>query len=291
MNTKQLRHMVLAIRLGSLARVAAQQGQSRSAISQSISALEDQFGVTLFERSGNAIVPTEVALALLDDCERLLATEQRIEARCQQYLATDESQIRIARDDALPEQWWRDAVVALKQEFPLISFVLVLATPQELPQQVASGAVDLGFGLGLPAHAELLQRNMGRMRVQRVASGQHPLSQQIRLDEDDLQNSTQITLATALQHEVHTAHRLSNDYIGLSSFEQIRDMVEQQVGWAWLPAPLLTQRLRSGAFRVLPVAPNALWQEYQVCYRQSFTLGLVSERLCQRLSDWLLSFD
>ncbi|MBY5920113.1 LysR family transcriptional regulator [Ferrimonas balearica] len=291
MNTKALHHLVLAIRLGSLARVAAQVGQSRSAISQSISALEDQFGVTLFERSGNAIVPTEVALALLEDCERLLATEQRIRERCQQYLQTQESQIRIARDDALPEVWWREAIVTLKQEFPLMSFVLVLATPQELPAQVASGAVDLGFGLGLPPHPDLLQRSMGRMRLQRVASAAHPLSQRTRLDQDDLQNSTQVTLAAALQHEVHTAHRLSNDYIGLSSFEQIRDMVEQQVGWAWLPAPLLTRRLRSGQFKVLPLAPNSLWQEYQVCYRQSFPLGRVSERLCERLSDWLLNFD
>ncbi|MBY6185799.1 LysR family transcriptional regulator [Marinobacter hydrocarbonoclasticus] len=291
MNTRQIHHFVLAFRLGSLARAAIQLGQSRSAVSLSISALEDQLGVTLFERSGNAIIPTEVAAALVEDCERLLSIEQRLEARCQQFLTTSESQIRIARDDALPEAWWRETILALKQAYPLISFVLVLATPQELPEQVASGAVDLGFGVALPPHAELLQQPLGRMRLQRVASQGHPLSDGRRVSEDDLQSCTQITLASALRHEVHTDHRLSNDYIGLSSFEQIRDMVDQHVGWAWLPAPLLTERLRQSALRVLPIAPNSLWQEYRVCYRQGHPLGRVSETLCERLSDYLIAFD
>ncbi|MBY5991885.1 LysR family transcriptional regulator [Ferrimonas balearica] len=291
MNTKQIRHFVLAVRMGSLAQAAAQVGQSRSAVSLSISALEDQLGVTLFERSGNAVSPTEVALALLEDCERLLGIEQRLEARCQQYLQTAESQIRIARDDALPESWWRDTIVELKARFPLISFVLVLASPRELPSQVASGAVDLGFGLGLPPHPDLLQQPMGRMRLQLVASKTHPLSERSRLSEEDLQQRTQITLTGAVEGDLLTDHRLSDDYIGLSSFEQIRDMMDQGVGWAWLPAPLMTGRLRRGDARVLPAPRHNLWQEYHLCYRQGHPLGLVSETLCDRLSEYLLAFD
>ncbi|BDY03484.1 LysR family transcriptional regulator [Ferrimonas sp. YFM] len=290
MNTQQVLHFTLAARLGSLARAGAELGQSRSAVSMSISALEDQLGVSLFHRSGNAITLTQIGEALLEDCERLLAMEKRISRRCQLFHQTGEHRLCIARDDALPESLWQEILIEVKRTYPGLSLVVVLATPGELPQQVASGAVDLGFGVSLPSHPEVRRWSLGEIRLQLVSDGSHPLAAQKALTQEDLALNTQVTLASAGLSGVDTAHRLSSDFLGLSSFEQIRDMVQQGVGWAWLPSPLLSARLRRESLKVLDCQPNQQWQSYQVCCRQQASLGVVSESLCDRLSSSLAQY-
>lgn len=52
MDIRQMRHVMAIHHAGSFARAAEELGLAQSTLSKSIARLEDQLGVTLFERSG-----------------------------------------------------------------------------------------------------------------------------------------------------------------------------------------------------------------------------------------------
>src|SRR3954470_23610599 len=83
-NPVHLKTLLEVTRLGSFAAAAATLGYTASAVSQHMSALERETGVTLFQRSARAVIPTEAAVVMtrhaakvLTDIEALMAAASR----------------------------------------------------------------------------------------------------------------------------------------------------------------------------------------------------------------------
>lgn len=78
MNTDQVRHFVAVARTGSVTAAARDQHVSQPALSRSIRRLEDELGVTLFDRGKNSRVLNRIGRELLPHAEELLAAERRM---------------------------------------------------------------------------------------------------------------------------------------------------------------------------------------------------------------------
>ncbi|SHH74419.1 LysR family transcriptional regulator [Ferrimonas marina] len=291
MKLEQLEAFVLAAEAASLAGAGRQLDRSRTSISLAISSLEDELGLSLFERSGNRVVLTEAGRALLPDCQRMLQLAQQLTTRARQWSQGQEMEIRIARDDALPEAQWARIMASLKAQAPNTRVTMVLAPPQELVEMVAQGAVDLAFGLNLNRHLGVQVEELGRVRMQRVVASHHPLASQRPVTDADLFRSTQLLLSYWKADRVAVAPRESADHVAMSSFEQLRDLVEQGIGWAWLPAPLVRARLRQETFRVLRHPHSSELQPYQAAYLMEGGPGPISQAWIEAVFDTLQQDD
>ena len=93
-----------------------------------LASLEDELGVELFERSGNQLHLTAIGQSILTDCRRFDQVASQIRARCQHHLSGAESVLRIARDDAIPEEiradpagrWWHGHVASVREYAPVV---------------------------------------------------------------------------------------------------------------------------------------------------------------------------
>lgn len=138
MRPSQAEAFLAVLESGSIIDAARHLNRSRTTISAAISALEDDLNAELFERSGKAVRATDLAWAIQPDCMRLIQTYRQIQARCELERGGIETTLRLARDDALPEAVWLEAMHALKQHFPLTGISVYLAPPQELLWQTFS---------------------------------------------------------------------------------------------------------------------------------------------------------
>ena len=72
MELRQLHYFVRIVELGGMGRAALELGVATSALSQQISRLERELGVTLLTRQSKGTAPTEAGSALYRKCQLIL---------------------------------------------------------------------------------------------------------------------------------------------------------------------------------------------------------------------------
>lgn len=292
MRTTQAELFLAVVEYGSVAAAARALGRSRTTLSTAISTLEDELGVSLFERAGNQLRLTPIGSAIQTDCQRLVQTARQIQARCSHQRHGVESALRIARDDALPETFWRQTMAELKARFPLTGISVYLAPPQDLPALVARQAVDIAFGLSLQGDIDssLDLRELGDIRLLTVAAAGHPLCRLPQVSPEDLQLYTEVTTAFLQDDLLVPQASESPSYLALAQFELIRDAVLEGAGWARLALPLIATALQEEQLRVLKYREAMVWRTYVTITTDGTRSGQVMTWLENRLVDYLARF-
>ncbi|WP_447553677.1 LysR family transcriptional regulator [Vreelandella sp. EE22] len=285
MRIEQIEAFVDVTEQHSFAAAARHTGVKRSTLSAMVSALEDHLGVALFERSGNSLLLTPMGESILPDCHRLITSARRINKYCQQHTQGVESQLCIARDDALPEAFWNQAMHDLKQRYPLTAISVYLLPPQEHPHFVQRQTVDIAFGLYAAEGAMLNATSLAPISMCLVAAPLHPLSRLPSVSKDDLAQYTQVCLTYDQGDRLVSEALFSTNYLGLTMFEVIRDAAIQGTGWALLPTPLVSEALTSATLCRLPHELSL--ERYRYRALESDNLGQVGTVLLNKVTRYL----
>ncbi|WP_235040027.1 LysR family transcriptional regulator [Vreelandella profundi] len=285
MRAEQVQAFVDVTEHGSFAAAARHTGVKRSTLSAAVNALEDSLGVALFERSGNSLTLSAVGDSVLPDCYRLLTSASRIKKHCHQHLQGVESQLCIARDDALPEAFWRQVMHDLKQQFPLTAISVYLVPPQEHAQFVQRQTVDIAFGLYTAEGIDANAANLAPVTMRLVAAPQHPLSRLPSVNRDDLAQYTQVCLSHVQDDKLINEALFSGNYLGFTMFEVIRDAVINATGWALLPYPLVKSALEAGTLCTLN--HDLVLDSHHYRYVESDNRGVVAAALLNKVAHFL----
>ncbi|CAG19707.1 hypothetical transcriptional regulator [Photobacterium profundum SS9] len=286
----QIEIFLHASKTGSITEAARKLNKSRTTVSASLCALEDDLGVKLLARTGNRIQLTDIGESIANDCTRLLQIANDIKRKCTLHIDGVESVVRIARDDALPETFWRDTLNRLKERFPNTSISIYAATPPELENLVEQDAVDVAYGL-LPTEyriPRLLHFDLGQIRMMSVAHKDHPLSQLRKVTREDFARYTEIILAYIEDDNLKTDIPNSTNYIALAFYEYLSHAVLDGTGWSNVPALLINDHLRQGTIKVIKHNKAMSWQPYGEIVESESRRGLVIQWLSEQLEDYLL---
>ncbi|MFG6667091.1 LysR family transcriptional regulator [Halomonas sp. HNIBRBA4712] len=285
MRIEQIQAFIDVTEHGSFAAAARQTLTKRSTLSAAVSALEDHLGVALFERSGNSLALTPLGESILPDCYRLVTSATRIDKYCQQHTLGVESQLCIARDDALPESFWQGVMHEIKTRFPLTAVSVYLAPPQTHPALIARQTVDIAFGLytdqALPHYA----KRLAPVDMRLVAAPHHPLSRLPSVRRDDLAQYTQVCLSHLQDDRLVSEALFSANYLSVTMFELMRDAAIQGTGWALLPSLLVSDALKAGTLCRLP--HELAFESHHYRTLTHAHQGPVATQLLQRVSHFL----
>ena len=164
----------------SVSRAALKLQTTQPAVSAQLKRLRELTGDALLVRAGNAMTPTDAALALLGPASRLLhEAETLFDARVRTQLfepSRCESMFRIAATDYLDPLFLPELVVRLKKLAPGVRLELhSLSGEFDYRRSLAAGEVDLVIGNWLEPPAELHLGKLVSDEIVCLVAQDHPL--------------------------------------------------------------------------------------------------------------------
>jgi DNA-binding transcriptional LysR family regulator len=142
---------------------------SQSAVSQQISALEDELGVALVERIGRRTFLTPAGKILVDEAGKVLAAVERAGEAVRAYGAGDVDRVRLGASTTPGVYIVPTALGAFRAALPLVELTFRIANSADIEQALVHNDLDLGVVGEDISHDELFQVSVGEDEIIAVA--------------------------------------------------------------------------------------------------------------------------
>ncbi len=235
-NLEQVRLFVEVAEQRSFSAVARSQRRAQSAVSNAIALLEEDLGLSLFERSsGRQPSLTEAGAALLEDARELLRQCERLEGRASALLRGQEPCLRLAHDEAMPYAPVIESLDELSRRFPLLEVQLASSAQGDVARQLVERRADLGLLFHHQRVPDALERRaLGSIEMVTVCTHGHPLTRLDRVSCEHLARHRQL-LVNPRDSGYAGGEPASPLVWRADSFYIVAELLIRGLGWAWLP--------------------------------------------------------
>lgn len=156
MNLEQLEYIVDVAKTNSLTKTAQNAHVTLSAVSQSISLLESELGLVLFNRSrGVGAVPTPEGKAIISRAAEILDKLGALRAEANSYLDRLSGELVIATIPG-PMHLLMEAIADFKKDYPEVKIRIFEQGSKEILDELHRGVIDIGF---IALTSDLLDHN------------------------------------------------------------------------------------------------------------------------------------
>jgi DNA-binding transcriptional LysR family regulator len=290
---EQLRTFVAVHEAGNFSAAARRLRRVQSAVSATMANLEEQLGLTLWDRSTRIPTLTEHGLAMLAAATRVLSEVDSLRRLASDLVDGVEARVSLCVDALFPVDALVDLAAAFAREFPAVDLRVDSQTMSAVSERVLDGSATLGVVSPLGVRAELERRILSPIRMVAVVSPAHPLAKRSGLVETrEFMDSIQIVLSERHDAGVPDQAVLSPRTWRVTDLHTKRTMILAGIGWGNLPEHLVRDDLaRKTLVRIQPAA----WREDEhtlslsLVYRRDLTFGRAHrwmianlEAFCQR---------
>jgi DNA-binding transcriptional LysR family regulator len=147
----QLRIFAAVAEVGNLTHAAERLHLSQPAASAQIKQLEEEFGLTLFDRRHSGLALTAVGETLLPEIRHLLATAAQIKARARSLRGRVAGTVKLAIVAMMPDRSLvrlQELTNLLVTRYPLLNIEVHHQSSRSIKTGVATGEFDAGLALG-----------------------------------------------------------------------------------------------------------------------------------------------
>ncbi|MFB9329032.1 LysR substrate-binding domain-containing protein [Paenibacillus aurantiacus] len=144
MHIEQLESIVEVARLGSLTAAANKLHVTLSAVSQSISNLEAELGVTLFTRSRQGATPTAEGQAVIAKAYEVIEKLHELREEAGRFSNEQSGELKLATIPA-PLSLYIESILGFKRDYPQVQLEVTEKGSEQIVEDVLHGRVDIGL--------------------------------------------------------------------------------------------------------------------------------------------------
>jgi DNA-binding transcriptional LysR family regulator len=238
---------VTATQEPSFAATARRLGRVPSVISNAISDLEIDLGVTLFDRSSRYPVLTSVGKTLLTEAEAVLSHCQSIIEQVQTLSAGHDTNLSIGIEDAFPYGILSPLLNRMHQRFAGLQIDFLQPGTDELLDLVLNDKAMLGLGTARAHYPPGIGFcRLGQAAFAVVVHRSHPLAGQGHVRLVQLADHLQLGLKSQTNHLLTVEYIKSPRSWVVQSQLALLEMLKNGLGWAILPKRLVSSELAAG---------------------------------------------
>ncbi len=188
---RQLQVFIEVAKIGTVAGAAQKINLSQSATSQSLSLLEDQLGVMLFERIGKRLTLNDVGKRLLPQAELLIRHLEKFAGLASEPDNIIQGSLIITTNETIGTYLLPWLIAKFCQQYPHADIKIRLKNSKEIMSDLLKFEADIGLGMadGHFYHAKLSKEAWRNDELVIAASPKHYLTRKPSLHINDLANA------------------------------------------------------------------------------------------------------
>lgn len=196
-------HAILVSEQLSFRGAATMLGKAQSAVSHRVRALEDELGVSLFERHSGGVRTTIAGQRFLELARSALADLDYAVKSAGNAGRGGEGRLRIGIFSSMASMFLRELLAKYSNFHPTVEIDIIEGSPREHIQRVRDRRLDVAFVTGVPDAAGCDVAQFWTERVFVVLSQAHPLAETAKISWDALRTERFIVSREEPGPEIH----------------------------------------------------------------------------------------
>src|ERR1700739_2529193 len=287
----QLRTFIAAVDEGSFSAASRKLLRAQSVVSETISNLEEQIGVQLFDRSGRYPKLTAAGSAILGDARSIITGVDLLKARAKGMAAGLEPELSVVVDVFYPIDAITQVAREFRQQYPGVALRIYVEALGAAIQPVIEGRCTVGIIGSLPVIPDTLtNERLASVTFLMVAAGDHPLtSHKGKISREILAKYTQIVLSD--RSELSARRELgvmSPATWRLADLSAKHNFILNGLGWGGMPLHAVRKHLEDGRLKPLAiedVPPGGLDVAMSAVWRTKSPPGPAGRWFIERLKE------
>ncbi len=264
MELRQLKTFLTVSQLLSFNRAAETLHYAQSTVSAQIKSLEDELGVSLFDRLGKKVILTEAGELLIQYARKMRDIEA---ATISQVSGREEPRgcLSIRMPQSLGTYFLPAVLSEFHQKFPRVKFDISSCVAASLQQELRMGVYDVAFLLADSINAaDLKAEVLGFARLVVVSAPDHPLAAGQPLSISDLNGHTVLlpkfdcSYKIMFEQELVQSRVVPGNTFEINSVETLIRCVIKGVGISILPRLSVAGHLSAGHLVELSLSDDVL---------------------------------
>ncbi|MGF0320966.1 LysR family transcriptional regulator [Nocardia fluminea] len=181
LDSRRLQQFLCVAESGGFSKAAERLHVSQQAVSSAVAKLEQQLGVTLFDRSARQVRLTPAGEALRDGASTLLAAGQVLARRVRDAAAAQRRPFVVAHTPAITAEEVHGLLLPVRVGMPEVSVTAVQMFPKDLESRVLDGAVDLALRRGTAVPGTLAAAVIAYHPMRIAVAREHRLAEHARV--------------------------------------------------------------------------------------------------------------
>ena len=145
MELRVLKYFLMVAREENITRAAELLHITQPTLSRQLIQLEEELGVTLFQRSRHRIILTEDGMLLRRRAEEILSLTEKTRQDLQHHTGILSGKITIGSGEFKSSQFLADLISAFHREHPQVDFELYSGNADSIKEKIDRGSLDIGL--------------------------------------------------------------------------------------------------------------------------------------------------
>nr|WP_275422539.1 LysR family transcriptional regulator [Paenibacillus mucilaginosus] len=271
-NLNQLETLITISKTMSFRKAGELLNLTQPAVSAQIKSLEDEFKTTLIDRN-QPVTLTDSGQVFLEHAELILQTVEDLKQRLADLNQTPQGHIDLGTTTSIAIQILPRVLSYFQNQFPLIKTTIHSMTTSQIMQSVENGTIDLGITYLFDKHPALESSVLYYDTFELVVSPDHPLAKYSHVPIERLHDLPLIMLSPETAGRRFVDQILKQLYITpqvvmeLSSSEEVKRMVELNLGAAIISKLSIQSELRLGTLKMIKVNELEISHPVGVVYK------------------------
>ena len=245
MNIQKYQAFITVVEQGSLTKAAEELGCTQSAVSHSISGLEEELGFALLKRSRAGIRLTGEGERMISPVRDLLGSAERLKQTASSIRGLESGTVRIGAFTSVAVHWLPAVLKEFQQDFPRVDFRLLNGDYHDVEQWLRDGSIDIGF-VNVPCALDCECIPLMEDRLLAILPKDHKFASYPKFPLVECETEAFITLLETSNHDANKALSAAgikpNIRFSTKDDYAIIAMVEQGLGISIRPELLLKGR-------------------------------------------------